>query len=480
MTPARARILAAALVLLAALALLYRLGAAPIDRSSERRCHRVAEAMLASGDYVVPRLDGEVRLQKPPLYYWLASASAGLCGGPSPSTTRLPSALAALALLALTMAWARSIGGPAHALLAGAALIAMMQFHSSGRRGDAEMTLALASTAALWTGRRLLDAPSRGRSVAFAACLALAFLAKATAAFVTVLLPLLAFAAAEGQLRRLRERRFLLAVLVAAAAGFAWYGAIVARVPGALDSLLGDAVLPVGIDAHGDGATHYRPPWYFASKLFGIAFPAILLLPLALRDWIRTRLFRGDPQRRFVAVAFLAAFAAFSLIPQKQKHYLLPALPALALLLADATIAFASAPARGLRFPARATAGLLAAAGCAAAAVLVFFFRTLAPDAAGAGLALTELAAVSFACALAATVRARAAVFAIPFVAGIALLVAVESGHVDVFRGRIEEAAEGGPPLPDQEQLLDAASHHPRLLEVLGVESNVAKLRSRP
>jgi 4-amino-4-deoxy-L-arabinose transferase-like glycosyltransferase len=63
-------------IFLGACAVLFvALGATPIERTSEKRCHEVAVTMLETGDYLVPYYDGEPRLQKPPLYYWLAAAS---------------------------------------------------------------------------------------------------------------------------------------------------------------------------------------------------------------------------------------------------------------------------------------------------------------------------------------------------------------------------------------------------------------------
>ena len=48
----------------------------PVGRASELRCIRVVGAMLESGDWLVPHVGGVVRLQKPPLFYWVGSATA--------------------------------------------------------------------------------------------------------------------------------------------------------------------------------------------------------------------------------------------------------------------------------------------------------------------------------------------------------------------------------------------------------------------
>jgi 4-amino-4-deoxy-L-arabinose transferase-like glycosyltransferase len=58
--------------------------------------------MLASGDWLVPRVGSDPYLRKPPLLNWAIALSCKLSGGPSEWAVRLPSVLATLAL-ALTI-----------------------------------------------------------------------------------------------------------------------------------------------------------------------------------------------------------------------------------------------------------------------------------------------------------------------------------------------------------------------------------------
>src|SRR5205085_11691428 len=57
--------------------------------------------MLASGDWVVPRLNGEPFLEKPPLHYALVALSYRAFGV-TPFAARLPSAIAALVTILAT------------------------------------------------------------------------------------------------------------------------------------------------------------------------------------------------------------------------------------------------------------------------------------------------------------------------------------------------------------------------------------------
>src|SRR4051812_26934037 len=72
----------------------------------------VGRAMLASGDYLVPRLGGQPFLEKPPLYWWVQVAGYRLLGVRD-WTARLPSALFAVAGLLAAYGLGRRVGGPA-------------------------------------------------------------------------------------------------------------------------------------------------------------------------------------------------------------------------------------------------------------------------------------------------------------------------------------------------------------------------------
>ena len=63
--------------------------------SDEPRVAGIAAEMGRSGDLVVPRLNGEPFLEKPPLYFWAVSTTFNLLGE-NTYTARLPSALAAI------------------------------------------------------------------------------------------------------------------------------------------------------------------------------------------------------------------------------------------------------------------------------------------------------------------------------------------------------------------------------------------------
>ena len=458
-------------VLLAALALVLftNLRVDPIGRESERRAAIVARGMVESGDWLVPRLGGTVRLQKPPLFYWAGAATAKVLGDTGPIAVRLPSAFACLALVALIMVWARSLGGAGQGLLAGAVLVAAIQLTSSGRRGDAEMLLALLCVASLMVFDRLYTTHRRALLPLFGVLAGLAILTKATAVLLVVVAPILAFLALERELRRLLDPGVLSACALALAIGLSWYVAVISLVPDAFETLWHDLILPLGQThaARGDAA-HFRPFWWYLSVLPIRAAPASLLLPVVVWRLYTTRVFRGDPRKRFAALTFLGPFVAFSLLPQKQNHYTLSMLPGLALVTADALAALSS---RVREWLARGLGTLLALAGIAVTVLLALFLawiEGLPPLGVAAGAA--AIGAI-FALAFAAALRGWAVAFAAAWVPAFLLVFAVHRGIVSVRVAIIEQGGYQGLTIDERERVIHTARAHPWFVDVFRVAS---------
>src|SRR5262249_8085493 len=75
---------------------------------------------------------------------------------------------------------------------------------------------------------------------------------------------------------------------------------------------------------------HRGPVYLYAYVIFALAAPWSLLLPAALVQAHRA----GNSGRRFMLVFFWATFAFFTLAASRRSYYLLPILPAVALLIA--------------------------------------------------------------------------------------------------------------------------------------------------
>ena len=322
-----------ALFVVLAAGLFVRLGRDRVYPKSEARCYAVVADMLRTGDWLVPRFEGQIRLQKPPLFYWAAATVANGAGGHSLLTLRSVSATSALALALAVFAVGVSLGGFAAGFWSAAALGATAIFFIRGRIGDAEMLLALLVFLSLAAFERSWFTGDRRMAPALAILVGLGFLTKATAALLSVLAPILVWLALQRSLHLVLQARTLLWSAVAAAIGLSWYGVVIGHVPEASELLRQFLLSPFGVrpahidETHHHDATHVEAIYYYLPRLPLQLLPAsALLIPLGWEAWHR-RMWSDEPRVRFYALAFVVQLVAWSLVPGKQIHYLLPLAP---------------------------------------------------------------------------------------------------------------------------------------------------------
>lgn len=310
----------------------------PMDRD-EPRFAQAAKQMLETGDPIDIRFQGEARHKKPVGIYWAQSAvvaAAEALGVPGARTRiglyRIPSLLGATAAALLTY-WAGLALLPRRgALLAAGLLAASLVLAAEARLAKTDALLCACAVAAMgalartWLGRRA-GPPSLGTAGIFWLALALGILVKGPMVPLFAGLPALALsirARSAAWLRALRPGPGLLLVLVLVAP---WFVAIAWKSGGAF---YGEAVGHDMLGKVGSGREqHGAPPGTYLLAALATFWPgaafAALSLPFA---WAN---------RREDAVAFLLAWIGpawllFEAVPTKLPHYVLPLMPALAIL----------------------------------------------------------------------------------------------------------------------------------------------------
>src|ERR1700749_1912190 len=100
--------------------LLYSIGnwSLPLIDRDEPRFAEASREMRQSGDFVIPRVNGEYRFDKPPLIYWCQVGCAQLFGE-SDFSVRSPSVLFAAATAVLTAIWGARLYEPKIGLWSG-------------------------------------------------------------------------------------------------------------------------------------------------------------------------------------------------------------------------------------------------------------------------------------------------------------------------------------------------------------------------
>ncbi len=111
---------------------------------------------MALAPAVIPTLNGQRFIEKPPLYYWTVAAIFRLTGGPSVAAARAVSVAAAAATLALLVAWGSAAHSRAAGWLAALMLASSTQFLVSSHWVLIDPLLMLTTTVAAWSAWELL------------------------------------------------------------------------------------------------------------------------------------------------------------------------------------------------------------------------------------------------------------------------------------------------------------------------------------
>ena len=305
----------------------WGLGSVDLLTLNEGRRALAIQEMVASGNWLLPHLNGELYITKPPLLYWLSSSLA-LIWGVNEWTLRLPSALAAIAVLIMVYRYTVQQSGQWSALFAVQLLIANLGFAMLGRRAEIEMLLTALCVGSLLSALQYIQSQSSKNWIYLSYfLLALALMTKGPLVLLLVTLPLLiaAIYCKNSHIKAvlLSWRGWLIFLIV----GLAWY-AVVSWQLGLdiwatvfkrdmLDKMQSDSAKPL-------------------LSYFGwIAVDFMLLIGLffvGAKELHKQQI--QKPKQLVLLVAVVVPLVLFSLFSNKHAKYLLPIYPLIAILLA--------------------------------------------------------------------------------------------------------------------------------------------------
>jgi 4-amino-4-deoxy-L-arabinose transferase-like glycosyltransferase len=124
----------------------------PTLRGEETRWAGCAREILATGDWIVPRQQGHVHPDRPPLVNWAIAASSLAVGEGTPLAVRLPSVLAVMLTCLVIYGYCRQFLSSSAALAAAGAYATMIQVLTLGRLAESEaiLTLFVSSSLLVW------------------------------------------------------------------------------------------------------------------------------------------------------------------------------------------------------------------------------------------------------------------------------------------------------------------------------------------
>jgi 4-amino-4-deoxy-L-arabinose transferase-like glycosyltransferase len=313
--------------------------ARPLMAPDEGRYGSVALAMLRSGDWLVPRLDGLPFFHKPPLFYWIGAAAMAVVG-PLEWAARLPSILGAGVAAAALFLFLRRWATVRQALLSTVVLVTTPFFFLGGQFANLDMLVAgcISATVLLAGGAAL----ARERGEPWRALLAGAYLMAAAGllakGLIGLVLPgavLVLWCAVTRKTVVLKLALWLPGWAVLLAVAGPWFVAMQLKYPEFFDYFV--------ITQHfrrfaSSGFNNEHGFWFYIPVLALLTLPwfAWVFVPRGKEVDARPRLSDVD-WLMWIWLAVIVVF--FSLPRSKLVGYVLPALPPLAYLIAQRVLA---------------------------------------------------------------------------------------------------------------------------------------------
>lgn len=364
-----------------------------VDRDEPRFAQATSE-MIERGEWVIPYFNGEYRFDKPVLIYWMMRASYAVFGD-NEFGARFPSVVCAFFLAWLVLRMGRRWFSYRAGFFAAFGLLTCFQMLMHGRSAVADMPMVWMTTLAQYALFELLHEEDRRRATKWFwllyLALGLGFLAKGPVTLVVPLLTLL--------LQRLvfwrrplawRHLRLAAGLPISLALVAAWGIPALLRTHGEF--------LTVGMGKHvlERGWASFQGHGAFVLYYLGTAFLSLFPWIVLAGDGVSALRRNWNEKNAFLASWVLGTYLLFSLYNTKLPHYVLPAFPALFLVLGQGVeVGLGSA-----RWPRLWTAVTLPfTAILAGAAFFYTAWKALPVESAGPEWALTGLCGIFLALA---------------------------------------------------------------------------------
>jgi 4-amino-4-deoxy-L-arabinose transferase-like glycosyltransferase len=298
-----------------------------------------SEHVITINPWIVPVLESQVRLQKPPLPYWCTATLFGVLGIDAQWARLVPAALGAVATL-LIFDLARLLFGLRRAWLAALVWVSTHFVIDEFRKSMADPYLAFAALAAVWAWVRASElrhamesgAPRRGTIHALVVlsylCCGLGLLAKGPVVLLHVIVPVVLYSLLYGRRPPGAWPAHAVGAALMLGTALPWPLMVLQHVDGAIDLWWYESLGEFTVNRR-----NARPWWFYLPQLPVLALPWVVPWALgAARGWPRRR---AAWRRDALAPAWLATLVlVFSMAHMKKNAYLLPLMPALCLMAA--------------------------------------------------------------------------------------------------------------------------------------------------
>lgn len=337
------------LAIICIITLLPYLGLTDFHTKGEPREAVVSYSMLESGNWILPVNNGGDIAYKPPFFHWCIAAISSIVGEVTEYTSRMPSALALIAMILGGFVFYAKRKGTSIALLMGLITLTNFEVHRAGVNCRVDMVLTAFIVLALYQLYRWCEKGDKGfpwMATLFMGCATL------TKGPVGIILPCLV----TGVYMLLRGRNFFtaffkmaLVAVVSCILPAIWYIAAYQQggdnfITLVMEENFGRFMGKMSYDSHVNPASYnfvtvlagYAPYTLFVLiSLFSLSYKKITGKP---REWwqkFTTYIREMDDTRLFTLLSIVLIFVFYCIPKSKRSVYLLPIYPFIAYFLAE-------------------------------------------------------------------------------------------------------------------------------------------------
>ncbi len=289
-----------------------------------------AREMIADGHWLVPYVNGAVTTDKPPLFFWLIAIFSLPFGNVLSLTARIPSALAMLGSVILTVRLGSRLWGEREGILAGLILATTYLPWDKARSAqiDALLCFLILASLSAFEAFRAGDLKGRYAGFLFWGISALAVLAKGPVGIILPLGIVICTLALDRNLRAWKSFAPITGPLLFFILIGSW--ALPATLLNGQEYSVWGALKKHFLERAVYGMHHKQPFWYYLKVMPVQLLPWTGLVPGAFLLAWRHR----SREKWFLVIWVVFIILFFSISSEKRDLYTLPAFPAVALLMA--------------------------------------------------------------------------------------------------------------------------------------------------
>ncbi len=310
------------LVAVSASVLFIHLGLPQVSELMEARNLQTAREIVRDGSWLLPTMNGDLRLAKPPLPTWLTAIAAIIGGGFDNLTVlRTPSALAAIIMvLALYGVCFELTQNRKWALYAGLILATSIHWIEMGRENFWDIYVHAAMLSAIWCFLKAIRISKARYWWGFGIAMGMSLLCKGPVGYFSLFIPFLAaWCIALDGITHLKKnwKQVIGSLLIALIIGGAW--PIVVSMTN-----MAAGVGTLNKEVSSWTSSHVQPWWFYGHFLFLTGIWMGLGWSILNSSLIRKRLDGKQKLGKFLLIWIGITLLLLSVMPHKQMRYLLP------------------------------------------------------------------------------------------------------------------------------------------------------------